>query len=205
MTAKPVLVKPCFASEFDSLAALWVTRLSLVFSAVLRQLIDGGYVEELRQIIGISPCDAPIPRNALKALLKTRAAEFEQWPQRETVLSRNVALLGDLLGISPLQGKILTFVALSKQHAYLQAALDDIHTSSADALVKLLTVVLNSRESDIRKAIQPDGPLFAPRVVSIEPNEMGFSMQLGMPPGAHFAERDRSFRHLISKILQLAP
>jgi SpoVK/Ycf46/Vps4 family AAA+-type ATPase len=207
MTAKPVLVKPCFASEFDPLAALWVTRLSLIFSAILRQLIDGGYVEELRQIIGISPCDAPIPRNALKALLKTRAAEFEQWPQRETVLTRNVALLSDLLGLSPLQGKILTFAALSKQHAYLQATLNEIRTPSIDTLIKLLCVALSTRDAELRKAIHPDGPLFGPRVVSIEPNEIGFDIHLDMPPGlrtALFGTAD-NLEMLMSAFLERAP
>ena len=55
MNAKPALVRPRFASDFDPLIALWVARLSTGFSAAVTQLNESMYSEELRQILGIAP------------------------------------------------------------------------------------------------------------------------------------------------------
>ena len=108
MNAKPALVRPRFASDFDPQAALWITRLSVGITAAIYQLNESVFSEELRQIIGITPTEGKLTKNELMPLLKTRAGELAQLlPRRKTRLAHNVDMLGDLLGLTKLQKEIL--------------------------------------------------------------------------------------------------
>lgn len=57
MNAKPALVRPQLASEFDEYVALWVSRLSANETAALLEVNQGMYAEELRQLIGLTPLE----------------------------------------------------------------------------------------------------------------------------------------------------
>jgi AAA+ superfamily predicted ATPase len=208
MNAKPALVRPRFASDLDPLAALCIARLSLSFRAALEQINDSMYSEELRQILGITPKDSNLSKTVLRPLLKTRAEELEQQlPSRKTVLIRNIEMIGELLGLDALQAKILTFAALSKQHPFLGDVTDSIRTTGMDGISKLLSVVLNVRDSDIRKAIRPQGQLLTTRIVSIERNDLGRGLHIAMPEGlreAMFTTSD-DIKSLMGSFLESAP
>jgi hypothetical protein len=108
MNAKPALVKPCFASDLDPLAALWIARISTNFVEAIYQLNEGVFSEDLRQLIGITPTEGNLTKAGLIPLLKTRANELAlQLPRRKTILARNVELLGELLGLDGLQKEAL--------------------------------------------------------------------------------------------------
>ena len=208
MNAKLALVRPRFASDLDPQAALWIARLSASFSAAITQLNSSMYSEELRQIIGVTPQEGTLNRTSLKPLLKIRADELEQQsPRRKTVLTRNVEMLAALLELDELQSEILTFTALSKQHPYLAEVVESIRISSIDALTKLLSTALKVRDTDIRKAIRPNGQLRSTRIVSIEHSDVGYGLQIIVPPGlrtAMFSDAD-DVQMLMSSFLENAP
>lgn len=169
MNAKTALVRPRFASDLDPQAALWITRLSVGIRVAIYQLNDSTFSEELRQIIGITPTEGKLTKIELMPLLKTRAAELaQQLPRRKTILTRNIDMLGDLLGLNKLQKEILAFVALSQHHPFLSDVVENIRTTSSDAITKLLSIALCVRDADINKAIRPDGQLLITRIISIE-------------------------------------
>jgi transitional endoplasmic reticulum ATPase len=182
MNAKPALVRPRFASDLDPQAALWIARLASIYTAAFHQFNDGMYVEELRKLIGISPTEGKISKAALIPLLKQRAVELEQQlPARKTALTRNVEMVAELLELDELQSRIIVFAAQSSQHSYLAEVLSNIHTGSRDAITKLLSFVLSIRESDIRKALRPDGNLLATRIVSIVRSNHGRGLEVEVP------------------------
>lgn len=182
MNAKPALVKPCFASDLDPLAALWITRICCNFVEAIYQLNEGVFSEDLRRLIGIAPTEGNLAKAALRPILKTRADELaQQLPRRKTILARNVELLGELLGLDGLQKEILTFVALSKHHQLLTDVVDNIRTSNIDAIRKLLSAALKVREADISSAIQPNGQLLITRIVCIEPSYAGADLKFILP------------------------
>ncbi len=207
MNAKPALVRPRFASDLDPQAALWMARLSAGFYGAVRVLNEGMHSEELRQMIGISPQEGYLNKTALKPLLKIRTDELEQeLPRRKTALTRNVDMLGALLGLDKLQTEILTFVALSRHHPFLCDVVEGIRTSTFDAVAKVLSIALKVRDASIRKALRPDGPLRTTRVLSIEHPESGGGVQLIMPPGlrtAMFNDAD-NLQMLMSSFLERA-
>jgi transitional endoplasmic reticulum ATPase len=208
MNAKPALVRPRFASDLDPQVALWIARLSTGFSTAITQLNESMYSEELRQILGIAPQEGTFSKAALKPLLKIRADELEQHlPRRKTVLMRNIEMLAALLELDDLQSEILTFAALSRQHPYLHELIESIRTTSIDAITKLLSIALKTRDTDIQRAIRPDGQLRATRIVSIERGYTGCGLQLIMPDGlrtAMFSTAD-DIQMLMSSFLENAP
>lgn len=182
MNAKPALVKPCFASDLDPLAALWITRICINFVEAIYQLNEGVFSAELRRLIGISPIEGNLTQAGLRPLLKARTDELaQQLPRRKTILARNVELLGELLGLDGLQKEILTFVALSKHHHLLADVVDNIRTSNIDAIRKLLSAVLKVRDADISSAILPNGQLLITRIVCIEPSYAGADLKFILP------------------------
>lgn len=208
MNAKPALVRPRFASDFDPQVALWIARLSTGFSAAVSIFNDGLSSEELRQILGLSPQDGTFSRSALRPLLKLRVEQLEQQrPRRKTILARNIDMLGALLGLGELHAAILAFAALSRQHPSLCEVVDSIRPSSIDAVAKMLSIALKIRNVDIRAALRPDGHLRASRIVSIEQSDIGRGMRLVMPSGlraAMFSPAD-NIQTLMSSFLERAP
>jgi len=208
MNAKPALVRPRFASDLDPQAALWIARLASIYTAAFHQFNDGMYVEELRKLIGITPIEGKISKTVLIPLLKLRAIELEQqMPVRKTALTRNVEMIAELLELDALQAEIIVFTAQSSQHAYLSEVLSNIRTSCRDAVTKLLSLVLSIRDSDIRKALRPDGNLLATRIVSIVRSEHGRGLQLEVPVqlrSALFVTAD-DLQVLMSSFLESAP
>lgn len=208
MNAKPALVRPRFASDLEPLAALWIARLSTSYSTAIVQFNDCMYSEELRQMIGITPREGTFSKITLKTLLKIRAAELEQQlPRRKTVLARNIDMLGELLDLDPLQAEIVAFTALSKQHPVLCEVIENIRLSTIDGIVKFLSIALNARDADVRKALQPDGHLRSTRLVRIGRSDTGHGLQLGMSSSlctALFVTAD-NIQTLMSSFLENAP
>jgi hypothetical protein len=182
MNAKLALVKPCFASDLDPLAALWITRISINFVEAIYQLNEGVFSEDLRRLIGIAPTEGNLAKAGLRPILKTRADELAQLLlRRKTILARNVELLGELLGLDGLQKEILTFVALSKHHPLLADVVDNIRTSNIDAIRKTLSAALKVRDADISSAIRPNGQLLITRIVCIESSYAGGDLKFILP------------------------
>jgi transitional endoplasmic reticulum ATPase len=208
MNAKPALVRPRFASDLDPQAALWIARLACIYTAAFHQLNDGMYVEELRKLIGITPSEGKISKAVLIPLLKQRALELEQQiPARKTALTRNVEMIAELLELDNQQSQIIIFAAQSSQHSYLAEVLCNIRTSSRDAITKLLSFVLSIRDSDIRKALRPDGNLMVTRIVSIVRSEHGRGLELEVPVqlrSALFVTSD-DMQVLMSSFLERTP
>ena len=208
MYAKPALVRPRFASDFDPLVALWIARLSAGFSAAVSIFNDGLDSEALRQIFGFSPLDGTFSRSALKPLLKLRVEQLEQQrPRRKTILARNIDMLGALLGLDELHAAILTFAALSRQHSSLCELVDSIRPSSIDAVAKMLSIALKIRDVDIGTMLRPNGLLRASRIVSIEQSDIGRGIRLVIPSelcAALFSPAD-NIQMLMSAFLENAP
>ncbi len=207
MTATLALVRPRFASDLDPLASLWITRLCASITAACLQLNNGVYSEETRQMIGVEPREGKVSSIELRPLLKRRANELEQLPPKKSVLSRNVVLLGELLNLDGVQQSVLAFAALSERHPYLSDILENVRTTSIDAVAKLLSVALRVRDSDIRRAIRPDGPLLLSRLVSIDSKTRGYDLELVMPPNLRSAlfSPASSLEKLMSSFLAPAP
>ena len=188
MYAKPALVRPHLASDFDLQAALWIARLGARNAAVTLQFNDSLYSEEIRRIVGIAPVDHKLKAVELRPLLKIRAVELEQIaPRRKTVLARNIGLLVELLGLDTLQAEILAFAALSEQHLCLSDTTQYIRATSIDEVIRALSMALNVSESAIRKAIAPDGQLLSTRVVRICLDDVRCSLHVRMPDGLRHA------------------
>ena len=208
MNAKPALVRPHFASDLDPLAALYIARLSLNHTTARIHFNASIYSDELHQLVGIAVGKKVLSKDALRPLLKSCIDVLEQkLPRRKTALARNIDMLRGLLGLDVLQAEIVAFAALSKQHPLLCDIVDNIRVISIDGITRVLSAVLNVSDTDVRKAFRPDGQLLGASVVSIESNDMGHGLQIGMPDGlrdALFTNAD-NIQSLMSSFLEGAP
>jgi SpoVK/Ycf46/Vps4 family AAA+-type ATPase len=208
MNAKPALVRPRFASDLDPQAALWILRLAMTYSSVIQQLDDGMYVEELRQMLGLSPRDWKFNKSILIPLLKTRALELEQsQPLRKTALTENIERLSGLLDLDALQAEIVAFSVQSSLHPCLVEVVDQIRITSKDALTKLLSAALKARDSDIRKALSPESNLRTTRIVMIVPSDRGRGLELKIPAQLQSAlyVKANDMQMLMGAFLECAP
>jgi hypothetical protein len=140
------------------------------------------YAEELRQMVGISPREGKLSKSSLLPLLKRRLQDLEdQSKPCQTVLDQNVEMLAKLLDMDSVQSGIVTLAALAYHHQYLSEVIDEIRTTSIDAIIKILAVTLNVADADIRKAIRPDGNLLATRLITIDLGNKGRGLQIEFP------------------------
>ena len=179
MNAKLKLVRPSFASNLDLQATLWIARLCIGMPSSINQLNDSVYAEDIRKMLGLSPVTGAFAKAVLIPLLKARVVELAtQRPRRKSGLTGNIAMLGELLGLDPLQEALLAFAALAQQHPFLSDFLDGIRITSIEVLAKLLAIALNVREIDVRTALRQDSQLFTSRIISIESGFRGGSLKL---------------------------
>ncbi len=208
MTISPTVVRPCFASNMDPHAALWITRLSASILPALHKLNRGLYSEEIRQMIGIIPLEGYFCHSELRPVLKRLANELEcKIPQRKNVLTRNIEMLGELLGLSKIQQQILTFVALAQQHPYLSEVIEGIRQMSLDAVVKTLSIALKLSAAEVRQAIRSDGALLSTSVIGFDRDNADRGLQLKIPSSlnASLFNATDNIKKLMKSFLEVAP
>ena len=183
MNAKSALVRPSFASDLDALAACWLSRICLKHTSALCTLNESIYSDDLRKLLGITPLSGEISRPELRSLLKKCVESIGHSIPEQNVVLTNVRLLATLVDLDAVQIDITTFVTVALYHPLMVEVMDTLRLTSKETLIRFFTQVVGHTESDIRKAIRPDGHLLATRIVSIERNGLGRGMEFDMPTG----------------------
>lgn len=183
MNAKPALVRPSFASDLDALAACWLSRICLKHTSALCTLNESIYSDDLRKLLGITPLSGDISRPELRSLLKKCVEAIGHAIPEQNVVLTNVRLLATLVDLDAVQIDITTFVTVALYHPLMVEVMDTLRLTSKETLIRFFAEVVGHSESDIRKAIRPDGHLLATRIVSIERNGLGRGMEFDMPTG----------------------
>jgi transitional endoplasmic reticulum ATPase len=208
MNAIPALVRPRLASTFDIYAALWVTRLCIKMPIAFRQLNTGVFSEELRGLIGIQPEYEKLNHGPTVALLKQRVIELEnRLPKHPSRLAQNVCMLGELLELDETQCDVLFFVAVCNENAYLSDFVENLHTASLRAILRIFSIALEAQTAAIKRALRPDGNLLGTRVLKFQQQRSQVVGQLMMPEGLHnalFSNAD-SLEQLMATFLEPAP
>jgi len=174
MNAQPALVRPCFVSEFDYPVTIWMIRMALSNASALRQINDGIYSEDVRQLIGISPLDEPLKRSALRKVLKLRLEELARDDRVEdTDLFKNIRMLSQLLALNTIEESIFTVIALSYHHIVFGSFFDSVRIASVDGFIQLLSELLSADIAKVRDALSTDSNLLRTRILTIQKSEIG--------------------------------
>ena len=207
MSAQPALVRPSFASDLEPRIALWISRLGAANATAAAQVNDGLYSEELRRLVGVSPYNGTFNKTILRRLLRQRAEEFEHFDRRaQNVLERNIAMLGQLIGLDPVDVQILLFTALSRLHTLMSEVLEGIPARSHDYLVKVLQQALRLDAGAIRESLRPGSLLRSTRLLSID-HSVAKGIQLELPEGLQNAllTPASNIRALMAAFIESAP
>ncbi len=207
MSAQPALVRPSFASDLEPRIALWISRLGAANATAAAQVNDGLYSEELRRLVGVSPYNGTFNKTVLRRLLRQRAEEFEHFDRRaQNVLERNIAMLGQLIGLDRVDVQILLFTALSRLHTLLSEVLEGIPARSHDYLVRVLQHALRLDAGAIRESLRPGSLLRTTRLLSID-HSVAKGIQLELPEGLQNAllTPASNIRALMAAFIESAP
>lgn len=161
ITKKPAAPQLPVPGE-DEPTKLWTLRL-LAHSNVYARL--AAYSDELATVLGVvgldrdrgeKPDPAVVARHVARLLArKTRAPEGIE----AELLGRNVAMLGDLLGLDEASRGVLKFAAMTLHRSPLRACMRSLERMTPRGLGVLLGKVLGTPEGQTIRALEPGAPL----------------------------------------------
>ncbi len=170
---------------------LWILRILLPLGGlkVLAQEFHCAGPEVLKTV-GISvrisrreEPDIPALHVALKAKLDRLEASAPRLPD-STPLARNIAWLGDLVGLDPVERDILHFAVLQTQSVGLSKVLDALGGMNLALLHRLFAVALGHPLGRVRKALDSTGSLSRAGLVNFDlDRRYNFENKVELLPG----------------------
>jgi SpoVK/Ycf46/Vps4 family AAA+-type ATPase len=168
----------------DELLNLWLLRILLPLEGH-KTLVKQYYFDDdnVARLVGLAKyIDDPAAkydRKLIVASLRRQwlAAERRDLPAEDTLVARNIRLLGEAVGLSELEMRIAQFVNLGKAIRPLETALDMLGSMQLHHIEHVLSVCLGVDLSLIRKALDHDGTLFKAGILWVDTD--GFSLFSG--------------------------
>lgn len=157
---------------------LWVLRL-LVLLGGYRKFVgpDEFANDALAEALGLSDWASPKPgsfdRRSVQATLRALQCEAEEGLAREKVPSRlrqNVVRLAELVGLSPVDCRLLEFAVLIHCEHLLEETADFLGQMTSAKVFHILAVILNVPESEVRASLSDGGILSRSGLLSIDHN-----------------------------------
>ena len=196
LAAPPPLLRRIALSP---LVKLWIFRTLRL--GVYREFIrnDSFLDDETAAAIGLAhwvdPADRDFDAKAVRAELRVLHARFEarsagaRAPAR---VSRNVAALGSLVGMSRVDRQILEFTVMLHTERLLDEVTGRLGPLAAERVPRIVAALLGLPERDVQEALHPNAVLANSGLVLLErdgPNALRYKLLL---LSDHFAERLRS-------------
>jgi SpoVK/Ycf46/Vps4 family AAA+-type ATPase len=172
----------------DELLALWLLRILVPLEGhktlVRQHFFDDDNVARMAGLAKFvdDPAETHNPKRILAALRRQwRTSEHQTLPSEDTLVMRNIHLLGEAVGLSELEMRIAHFVILGKAVRPLETALDMLGSMQLHHIEHVLSVCLGVELSLIREALSYDGMLFKSGIFWIDIAEFcGFNRKVEM-------------------------
>ena len=196
LTASPPLVRRV---PLSPLVKLWIIRTLRL--GLYREFIrkDSFLDDETAAAIGLAhwvdPADCDFDAKAVRAELRVLHARVEarsagvRAPARVT---RNVAALGSLVGLSRVDRQILEFTVMLHTERLLDEVTGHLGPMTAERVPRIVAALLGLPEREVQEALHPSAVLAKSGLVLLErdgPNALRYKLLL---LSDHFAERLRS-------------
>jgi len=171
---------------YHARAARWVLRL-LVNGKGYRFFIDkeGFKDADILRLIGLeSYSDEEVSLKEGLQLLKTRLSELEQKHHQPDLLDRNLAKLGDALGLTSAEQTVLAFLSIKEQVEGVEDTLKLFSSGyglpPTQQLVTLMSIALQQPRRLIAQALSTESVLAHCRLVHIRANEGDLALLNGI-------------------------
>jgi SpoVK/Ycf46/Vps4 family AAA+-type ATPase len=201
-----------FASEYERYAALVLSRIPDIGVPALAHVFTDW---ERRDLLALPDRGAnrnqrrldPDEIESLTVALRERKAALVSVNEPSAPVFRNVAVLGERLGLTKTECAVLTLATLSRSLRLLRDVLDRLGTHLRDrpAVAQALASLLGSEESAVLAALHPEGALACTGLVRVNLHDEDDSLLLvwgGLAP-ALFDQLDASDA-IVGKFARLA-
>jgi SpoVK/Ycf46/Vps4 family AAA+-type ATPase len=165
---------PC-VQEPPTLSMLWAMRMLTRVKRGSEFLSRTGFSDDtLAEKLGLGPwLESDCDKTRLQAI-RERLQELENWASRTNAgvpeaLAANVTKLGDLVGLTPTETRLVEFVAMLHLDPILQIAALYSGNGGRDTLHATLAHVLRLKISDIRQALMSANKLLKSGLMTISP------------------------------------
>ena len=158
------------------LIQLWLLRILIPLGGHLRFVREHGFDnEQLAEVLGCFDLCQQSPFDAVEARQRLRQAYYTLNPQAAQLqppelLQQNVARLAELVGLTPVDCKILELVALLHHERIFDDAADQLGPLNTGRVIHSLSVLLDLPDSEIRQALDPRAALSRSGLVMVDRN-----------------------------------
>lgn len=161
----------------DPVVKLWILR--ILFGSQLRifhLLREGVHDQSILSAVGVDPAtirghDSLNHAGALRSTLHDVWKEAEAHSAKSSlglVVEKNVSMLGELLGLSAMQRRLVEFAVFMDTQPPLAAAVGLCGSMLAIGTVSTLAMILKEDKDAIKEALAPDGALRRSGMMSVQ-------------------------------------
>lgn len=183
--------------DIPDLVRLWLLRLLVPLNAQQEFIREHGFFNDIvAEAAGLADWIAPSsrefePKQARAALRKLyEDAERQLAHSRApTDLTQNLTRLAGLVGLSPIDCRIVEFAVLIHSERLLDDTADWLGSLSSVKVYHALSVLLDLPEADIRAALSAHGLLARSGLVKVDHHQMGVLRAKLELLSSHFANR----------------
>ena len=158
------------------LVRVWLLRLLVPLGGYREFIHPHGFRSDaLAEIIGLARWIDPIDREFDPRAIRLELRKLQSYEERNAdrtkvpaCLDANIARLSQLVGLNPVERRILVFAVLIKNERLLDEAADWLGNLSSAKLFAALAVVLDLPAASVRDALSPSGNLARSGLVSVE-------------------------------------
>lgn len=193
--------------DCERLGDIWALRVLLIERIDIE--CNKFHIPEIYALAGVDGGDAPRNNVEWRNRIASRLEALEAQPaHRNTVLFTNIAMLANLIELTPAENEILAFLILSRTHLALQSVVNTLSRGVSETrTVRLLGGVLKINTAEIRNALARHSALVKSGLIMISPRITDFRDKIGMVYGLVNAmlNNNQSAEELTSFYMQKAP
>lgn len=173
---KKLAQKECYLSEISDRVRLWILRLLLPLGGHRKFISEHGFYDDiLADNLGLEKENDFDQRTALLRL-KNIYYEAEQSLRHAKLpknLSKNIARLTGLVGLSSVDCRILEFTVLMHYDRILNSTTDYLGQLTTSKMCQVLSVLLAVPEKDVRESLSQKSVLACSGLVSVDRDGAG--------------------------------
>jgi transitional endoplasmic reticulum ATPase len=169
-------------SQVDPIIQLWLLRMLVPLETYQSNVgVNGIKSERLVKAVGlgswVDQCDTEFNPRIFAADLRKKYQDAEHSFGRTKAprtLRQNIKRLGVLVGLSPVDCRILEFVVLLHAESLLDDAADHLGQLNSVKIMRILSVLLGLPLADVRASLASQGLLARSGLVTIDPRGTGY-------------------------------
>lgn len=168
-----LLAKRCEVPLASGIIQLWTLRVLVPLGAQGHLLKDGNDLGLIGKALGIAVehDERSTDVQATRLLLKKLHLQAEERADTQSLpefVRENVARIGETIGLSDIDCRILEFIVLLRTDSVLEDVTDALGALTSIKAFQVLSIILGLEESSVRDALSADAPLIRSGLIRLD-------------------------------------